>query len=115
MHPRAKIEGISSYTKHHWTEEKNLYVKEICSTAQQITNYRNMIAHGDMILNDDSGIIKLATYKGKNRFEPKLTPISADAVSHNAMVCLHLAKEFRRLAICISEGETFEKEHLPQQ
>lgn len=115
LHPRTKIEGITAYAKHHWEEKDAAYLKEICSTASQITNYRNTIAHGDMIKSEECHTVRLATYKGKHRFDPKLTPIPADAVAHNAMVCLHLGKEFRRLAICISEDRSFERPHPPQE
>lgn len=113
MQPRPKLEMIQGYTKLHWDEKDAMEAKHICKLGLEMTDYRNNIAHGDMVLSDPDGPVHLALYKGANRFKPKLTPIPTEEVSHNAMHCLHLAREFRTFGLCVSQGKTFEARRPP--
>lgn len=107
LQPRPKLEMIQAYAKHHWEKSAADEVKHICQMGLALTDYRNDIAHGDLILRDPEGEVEIATYKGASRFSPKLRPLAPDEVAHNAMHTLHLAREFRSLAIAIAKGETF--------
>lgn len=115
MMPRAKLEMVQSYTKLHWSQKDAREVKHICKLGLDLTDYRNNIAHGDMILSDPDGEVHLAIYKGASRFSPKLVPIPAAEVAHNAMHAMHLAREFRALGLCIAQGETFEARRPPPE
>ena len=105
--PRPKLEMLQGYTKVHWEKAKADEVKYICKLGMALTDYRNNIAHGDMILSDPTGPVHLALYKGNTRFNPKLVPIPADEVEHNAMHAMYLAREFRKLGLCIVGGKPF--------
>ena len=107
LQPRPKIEMISWYAKQHWSKEAFEEVKYICNLARALADFRNDIAHCDMVLPDPSGEVHLASYAGSNRFDPKLRPMPVDDVAHNAMHALHLAREFRSLAIAILEERPF--------
>ena len=103
LQPKQKIDLIKAFTNEYWGKEGISAINSLYKDTEKLIDFRNKLAHGDMVLSEEGGTVSLATYRGKNRFNPKLTAIPSDIVSHNAMHCLFLAKEFRRLAMSIND------------
>lgn len=102
LQPRQKVEMIQWYAEHHWDAAAQKIIKEICKRARALADYRNDIAHGDMIMRAPDQDVTLMTYGGKKRFEPKEQVLRSEDVAHAAMNALYLASEFQALAKAVA-------------
>lgn len=114
MHPRTKLELIQGYAKAHLNKDTTKEINELCETAKKLANYRNSIAHGDLVSTDDPHTLHLYKYTGAKRFNPQAQPLRADEVEHNAMHAIHLSKEFLRLGELFASAPAQPQERPPQ-
>ena len=114
MQARPKLELLESFAKMHWTDEAYADTKKVGKEAKKLVDFRNALAHGS-IGYDANGHFQLITFRGNDRFDGKVEPLSPEIVAPYIDLAERLAGVLGKLAGKVTEELRQEREQRPRE